>query len=373
MFLEKLWYTHLYYLPGKELDMRTIGRIILAAVFLVLTGLLIAVASSSPAVFFAFYTPISRQALDFLSGLTGPLPFPLWQVLLVLLALLLVYSLVRCFARKKGFLCWLAGVAATASFLLLAFTALWGVNHYAPSVADRVGLEVRAYTVEELEAATRFMAAQAGSLADQIDRNEDGTPVANIEALAAKAGDGYAVLAQTNEFFRDSHQPVKKLLWGDGFGYLGLTGIFVAYTAESCVSPSTYEASIPFTMCHELAHRLTVAPEEEANFCAFLACKEHDDMFFRYSGWYSAFLYTYNALNKTAPDRAAAVWSEASETLRQECRLSNSHYDQYEGKVQEVAETVNDTYLKAFGEEAGVQSYGQVADLLIAWYLQNKG
>ena len=36
----------------------------------------------------------------------------------------------------------------------------------------------------------------------------------------------------------------------------------------------------------------------------------------------------------------------------------SAHYDQYEGKVQDAAQKVNDTYLKAFSEESGVQSYG---------------
>ena len=38
--------------------------------------------------------------------------------------------------------------------------------------------------------------------------------------------------------------------------------------------------------------------------------------------------------------------------------------------MQEVANKANDAYLKAFREESGVQSYGEVADLLIAWYLK---
>ena len=56
--------------------------------------------------------------------------------------------------------------------------------------------------------------------------------------------------------------------------------------------------------------------------------------------------------------------------LKQDCSAANLHYDQYEGKVQEVAQKANDTYLKTFSEESGVKSYGEVADYLIAWYLQ---
>ena len=38
--------------------------------------------------------------------------------------------------------------------------------------------------------------------------------------------------------------------------------------------------------------------------------------------------------------------------------------------MQDAAQKVNDVYLKAFNEESGVQSYGEAADLLIAYYLQ---
>ena len=35
-----------------------------------------------------------------------------------------------------------------------------------------------------------------------------------------------------------------------------------------------------------------------------------------------------------------------------------------------VANTANDTYLKASGDEKGVASYGDVCDLLVSWHYQ---
>ena len=173
-----------------------------------------------------------------------------------------------------------------------------------------------------------------------------------------------------NPFFESSDAPVKKLLSGRLFSHMGFTGIFMTFTAESNVNPETFSASLPFTMCHELAHRLTVAAEDEANFCAFLACLENPDPDFQYSCWYSAFLYTNNALYDTDREAATAVWNSLSETVKEDCRRANAHYDQFEGEVQEAANKANDVYLKVFKEESGVQSYGEVTDLLIAWYLE---
>lgn len=345
--------------------MRTIGRLILSAVVLLLTGLLAAVAIYLPDFFFGFYTNFSKQVLNTLAGITGVFPFAVWEILVVLLVLLALYFLIH----NRKFLSWLSGVALLICVLFFAFVALWGLNHFGPSISDRVGLAVTQYSKEQLAAAAGYMADQATLWADQVPREADGSMTTDFVAWAKQANTGYDVLAQENGFFAGSKAPVKKLLSGRLFSYMGFTGIFIAYTGESNVNPETFSASLPFTMCHELAHRLTVAAEDEANFCAFLACLENPDPAFQYSGWYSAFVYTYNALYAADRTLAAQVWERAGETLRQDCSRANAHYDQFEGQVQEVAQKANDTYLKVFKEESGVQSYGEVADLLIAWYL----
>lgn len=351
--------------------MRTIGRLILSAVVLLLTAAMAAVAIYMPDFFFSFYTDFSKNTLSFLSGVTGSFPFAVWQVALVILVLLALYFLVRCLARKKGFFCWLAGVVLLLSVMVFLFVGLWGLNHFAPSVAERVGLEAEGgFTKEQLTVTVRYMAQQAGTWADRVERDENGDLAIDFSAMAQQATEGYDVLAKDNAFFAGSDAPVKKLMADKAFSYLGLTGIFVPFTGESSVNPDAYNASIPFTMCHELAHRLTVAPENEANFCAFLACQANENAAFQYSGWYSAFVYTYNALHKVDKNAAYEIWNAMSAQLQQDCRSANDHYDQYEGQVQDTAQKVNDAYLKVFKEESGVQSYGEVADLLIAWYLK---
>lgn len=86
---------------------------------------------------------------------------------------------------------------------------------------------------------------------------------------------------------------------------------------------------------------------------------------------FGAYIYCHNALSKIDKTAASQIWSTLSDGVLADIRAANAHYEQYEGKVQDTAQKVNDTYLKAFSEESGVQSYGEAADLLIAWYLKN--
>ena len=347
--------------------MLAVTRLILSAVILIVTGLLAAVAMYMPELFFSFYTGLSKTALTAMANVTGLFPFALWEIGLVLIVLLAFYFLLK----NKKFFTWLCGIVLLVSVFVFLFVGLWGLNHFNPvTVADHVGLDVTAYSKEQLRSTAQYMADQASRWADQVDREADGSMTVDFDGWADIANAGYETLAQTNPFFESSDAPVKKLLSGRLFSHMGFTGIFMTFTAESNVNPETFSASLPFTMCHELAHRLTVAAEDEANFCAFLACLENPDPDFQYSCWYSAFLYTYNALYDTDREAATAVWNSLSETVKEDCRRANAHYDQFEGEVQEAANKANDVYLKVFKEESGVQSYGEVTDLLIAWYLE---
>ena len=319
--------------------MKTLGRLILSAIFLVLTGVMAAVAHSAPELVFAFYPDFSRKILSALASVTAAVPFCVWEILLLLAVLWLVYTLVNVFRRHgRGFCAWLSGVVLALSVFAFAFVAA-EATRLAPAVARD--------------------AADVGQFSD-------------FETLAAQAGAGYAPLAQRYALFTGSTARVKKLASWRLFSRFGITGIFVCVTGESCVNPDTYAAWLPFTMCHEIAHRQTVAAEDGANFCAYLACMENPSAEFQYSGAMAAYIYCSNALMKVDRTAASEIWNSVAPGIRADAQAANAHYAQYEGAVQDAAQKVNDVYLKAFSETSGVQSYGEVADLLIAWYQQQK-
>ena len=351
--------------------MRTIGRLLLSAIFLVLTVLLVLAAKYAPALVFSVYPAFSRKALSLISSVTSAIPLAVWEILAGLAVLWLLYTFVCIFTRRRSILCWLAGIVLAVCVGVFVFVALWGLNHFGPSVGEELNLSVREYTKQELTQATKYYADQVNRLSAGVSRDTQGlSHFEDFDALAKKAGEGYDALAARYELFTGSHDPVKKLTTWRMFSQFGITGIFICFTAESCVNPDTYEVWLPFTMCHELAHRQTVAAEDGANFCAYLACMENSSPEFQYSGAIAAYVYCHNALYKADKMAAGEIWNTLADGVRADIQAANTHYAQYEGKVQDAATKVNDTYLKAFSEESGVQSYGEAADLLIAWYLQ---
>ena len=354
--------------------MRTVSRVILSAVLLVLTAVLAAIAIWAPDAFFSFYPDFSRKAMSILSTVTSPLPFALWEILVLLLVLWFFYTLIRCIIRKKGFVRWLAGILAGVSIGVFLFTSLWGLGHFGPTVGERLGLSVRPYSKEELYAAAVHYRDEANEYAGKVDRDETGVVrFRDFSELAKAAPAAYEALAEEYDFFEISGARVKRLTAAPIYSYMGVTGVFMPITGESSVNPNTFVASLPFTMCHELGHRAGFPAEDDANFCGVLGCMATDDPEFRYSGAYSAFVYCYNSLCDMDRELSDKLWEGVSEEVRTDCRAAREHYKPYEGKVQEAAQAVNDVYLKAFREEDGVRSYGAVTDYLIAWYLRGEG
>ena len=351
--------------------MRFVSRLILAAILFILTGLLMALAAGAPEIIFSFYETYSRSALDAIASVTSGVGFCVWEIAALLLILAFIYTLIRCI-KKARLLSWVAGVLVAAGVIALAFTALWGLNHYAPPIENRLQLSVRQYSAEELRAATEAYAAAANELADTVSRDGSGLAVFDdFETLAAKAADGYRALAADYALFAGKSPSVKKLLAWPLYSQTGTTGIYLCLTAEPSVNPDTHPVWLCQTMCHELAHSCGVAAEDAANFCAYLACMKNADAQFRYSGAIAAYVYCHNALMQADAAAAAEIWDALDSRVRADIESANAHYAQYEGAVQEAAEKVNDAYLKVFSEHSGVRSYGEAADLLIAWYQKN--
>ena len=352
---------------------KRVRRLIASGVNVGLIVLLMAAARLFPYLFSLFYTDFSRSANRFLSSVTAIVPLPVWELLLALLLIWQLVSLVRSIAQKH-FLDWLCRLPLILTTLALVFVAIWGLNFFGPGVAEAVDLDVGEYTQTELKQALSYYARQASLYSTQVSRDEAGNLILpDDQTLSDRAAASFGPLAQDYPRFADPAPRVKFLLGSEGFGYMGVTGVYMCLTGESTVSRETHASGIPFTMCHELGHSLCFCAEDEANFIGFLACSYSDDPLFRYSGYLNAFQYCYNALYRLDPASARGYWSIVSDEVFHDCNAASEHYRQYDGAVQDAAQTVNDAYLQSFGQEEGVRSYDMVTDHLIAYYLKAVG
>ena len=130
-----------------------------------------------------------------------------------------------------------------------------------------------------------------------------------------------------------------------------LTGVYSPFTVEANYNSGMTDYNIPFTACHELSHLRGFMQEEEANFIAYLACSRSVNAQFRYSGNLLGWVYCMSVLHTVDYD----AWEEVRQTLAPEVEpdlaANREYWARYDGAVAEVSNKVNDTYLKANGQD----------------------
>ena len=227
------------------------------------------------------YPYVMRTFQGILATWSGSVDFLLWQVLAVFLVVVLVAMLVWVLALKKSVIQWAGWALALCAFVYMLHSLVFGLSYYAGDLSDDMRLEVAQYTLEELAEATEYYRDQANILAEWVDRDANGNVAfEDFETLAAKAGEGFQILTYDYSYpvFAGSTLPVKKLGWADMYTSMGITGVTMGLTGEAAVNPQIPDVTLPFTMCHEMAHRMSIANERDANFTGFLACMANEDV-----------------------------------------------------------------------------------------------
>ena len=324
------------------------------------------------------YPYVIRTLQDILAGWSGTVDFLLWQLLAVALAVVILASLVVVIVTKHSVIGWGGWVLSAFSLIYLLHTLLWGLNYHAGPLSDDIRMEVAQYTLEELVDATEYYRDKANILSQQVKRDGSGNPAyPGFAEMANRAYMGYQRLVYDRSYpiFAGSTLPVKKLGWADMYTSMGITGVTFGITGEAAVNPQIPQVLQPFTMCHEMAHRMCIATERDANFAAFLACSVHPDLEFEYSAYFMAYRYCYNAIAsvktvaavQAASDLAAGVHENLNRDLVSYDNFFRTHQDK---AATAIADNANDAYLRTSGDTSGIASYSQVCDLLVNWHIQ---
>ena len=261
-------------------------------------------------------------------------------------------------------------VLKTVCILLSAFILLGGFNYNSLPLSEIAGYEIR-------ETDTELLAALCLLLEDKAAENYvDATDIPLFDLLD-EAENAYANAREKYTFlnnYTDYLSPPKPAALSIAMCYLQLSGIYPIVYTESLVNYKAPRAGLPHTICHELAHQMGFAREDEANYIAFIACISSSRKEFVYSGYYAAFVYSMNALYQYDCEKWEEVYKQTDSRILQHMRQANEFWDSYttpNDVLGNISESVNDAYLNSNNVQDGVHSYGRVVDLLIAELLQD--
>jgi len=373
-------------------------RLLAACVFLAGAGILMVCARQVPG-FAEWYAVHIYQKLTAVTGrVTGLAPFSVVEIgLYVLLILLPVTGLgavvksVRFGQGGENALCWASGLFLTASALLFLYAANCGVNYQRESFSEKTGLAAKQYTAEELKQVCLWLTEEVNALAGQVERGGSGEMILAapaeekkdaaaaeyeempLQVLGDTAVQAMTALAEEYPDMKGYYPHPKPVCVSEILSYQNLSGVYSPFTIEANYNADMVDYNIPFTLCHELSHLRGFMQEEEANFIAFLACIGSDNRDFEYSGYLTGWVYCMNALRRADAEEWQQVREWLDEAAEADLRENSKFWEYYDGAVAEVSDKVNDTYLKANGQSEGVQSYGRMVDLIIAYAEREDG
>lgn len=320
----------------------------------------------------------------------GMVSFSVSEILIYLLLLLFLLSFIQMIwkiyrGRKKGeaFFEWFSRVFLALGILVFLYVVGCGINYHRIPFSEEAGIRTADYTVEELEEICIWLTEEVNERAEQVKRDSSGLlcfgGVSDTEKgdLAGETKpdtvrrDAVSAMEKLGEEFaclKGYYPQPKGLVVSELLSYQGLTGIYLPFTIEANYNEDMTAYNIPFTLCHELSHLRGFMQEQEANFIAFLACTEYESIEFQYSGYLSGWVYCMNTLYDVSPERWQETRAMLSAAAEPDLAANNVFWKAYDGTVAEVASQVNDTYLKANGQEDGVHSYDRMVDLIVEYF-----
>lgn len=334
--------------------------------------------------------------------LTGLFPFSVgeWMivagVVLVGAALILggvfaVSALVSACIRRKlpkpflrlvkgfyGFLAWVVGIVCL--IMTLNCTILYHASTFSTVY---FGEDSEAYSEEDLFRVYNMVAEECNRLSMLVERDERGrivydcNPGEEAKNMMKKLGETYP---QLDGWYPDP----KPMFFSDFMCQQYMKGYYFPFSMEANINFVMHPLNRPATMCHELAHLRGYIYEDEANFIAYLACIQSEDLYVRYSGYLSVLVYLNNDVvkvwnqNPELYERTAAK-IEPCEILPQVWQdkvfVTEEEWDRINGKaiidteiVDKAAETFVETNLKLNGVSDGKISYSRVVKLLLQYY-----
>lgn len=310
--------------------------------------------------------------------LWGWLPFSLAEVLVLAGIIVLFISffiwLWRLLKRKeergKRLIRLFMVIVISLSLLASNFILLYSLNFSRQPLSYSFDLEVKPRSIEELVSLTNWLATEAALVRADLLEDEDGVMLLKDgkRAVLKDSYLGYELLAEKYPLLKKGLKfNPKGVFLSRYWSYTGIVGMFMPLTAEANVNIDQPDFNLPFTALHEIAHVKGFAREDEANFLAFLTALEHPNPEFRYSALLISWIYASNQLVDRETSRSCQLCA-ISPAMRRDLDAQSRYWDQFRGWMEKTSTKINDTVLKANRQEDGVESYGRMIDLTLAWF-----
>jgi len=304
--------------------------------------------------------PIIAVSLRWISSI---FPYALGDILYVSIIIYLLRLIVSYFWRikKRG---WKKQDRITIpltifnSFLIfyISFKLLWGLNYSRPPINQQLHINNEKYSVKELVQLGKFFVNRLNALQPKLDS----TLHYNIKQLSAEAYTNYQSMAKQNAFYTYRQASVKPVINGWLINKIGIEGYYNPLSAEANVNMKLPAWILPFVTCHEIAHQLGVAKEDEANLVAYLVGYNSKDVNFQYSVNYNMLRYILSEIRIKSPEDYIALREKIDPEVLANFKAENEFWAKYNGHMSAYMGVAFDKFLKFNNQKKGINSYQDI-------------
>jgi hypothetical protein len=319
-------------------------------------------AANNPRWIEAYYSSnIYPKMYAFSQFLWHSFSFSIGDLLYVAMGIWLI-SRIRFLNKLKTWL----DIGVFCAVVYFVFHLQWGLNYHRLPLKDQLNLS-SGYTTESLQEVTEKFVNKTNLLHQRIVESDSLAVVIPYSNKQIFEMSQQAVQTLNPDWIdvTYSHANVKTSLFSTGLSYMGYGGYLNPLTLEAQVNGKTPAFSKPTTSCHEIAHQLGFAAENEANFIGILACLGFDDVYFQYTGAALSVRYLLRELYKRNPESATLLSNKLAVGVKKNYKELASFWKGYENPLEPYFKKSFDAYLKANDQKAGIQSYNLVVDLLV--------
>ena len=309
--------------------------------------------------------------------LFGWLPFSIGDVFYGFLIIVIIYKVIKFFKlllmrqlNRKYFVIALQQGIFIVLFLYVFFNLLWGLNYNRRGIAYQLDLEVKTYTLNDLDTLTNALQRRLNYYADFATEAQRDS-FNRKSRLFRSAVEAYAAVAKEYPFLKYNPTSIKPSIFSYLGNYLGFQGYYNPFSGEGQVNTTIPRFLEPFVTTHEMAHQLGYGKENEANFVGFLACRAYNSNVFRYSAYYDAYNYAIGEVYRSDTTLAKSINENVHPQVKKDQKEFRDFFYKYRNPIEPIIMWGYGHFLKANNQPAGKRSYNEVVAWLIAFYKKN--
>ena len=343
-------------------------------VLLIILTILIRWVSLYPEWIEKYYTygvyPVISKVQRFLFGW---IPFSIGDLFYAFLIVVLIIKIGRLlkaiFKRKiNRVLAWkgLRQIIFISLCVYVFFNLLWGLNYNRTGIAKQLGLNMKKYSLEELDTLTSVLQKRVNDYV-LLSNSRQRDSFYKKRNLFRESYEAYKDASQQYPFLAYSPRSIKPSIFSYVGNILGFQGYYNPFSGEAQVNTTVPVFTQPFIACHEIGHQLGYGKENEANFSGFLACRVHPSSAFRYSVYFDMYNYTIGELYRKDSVTARQFLTNLNPLVKKDFKEVREFFDRYQNPIEPIITWAYSGYLKANRQPAGRETYSQVVAFLIAY------